>query len=347
MSEWILDLINRNKYAEVRNMLIEMNVVDIAQIVEEIDKDKLLILFRILPKEMAAGVFSYIPSELQEFIVESITDKEIKNIIDTLFLDDAVDFLEEMPANVVKRVLRNTDPETRKLINQFLNYPEDSVGSIMTIEFVDLKKEMTVREAIQHVKETGVDKETIDNCYVLDNNRILEGVISIRKLILSDDNEKLEDIMETDIKSANTHDHREVLVSLFKKYDLLSLPVTDNEYRLVGIVTVDDVVDIMDQEATEDFQLMAAMQPSEKEYLKTGVLELAKNRIFWLLILMISATFTGSIISKYEDALQAVVILASFIPMIMDTGINSPLTCKGSPLTSASHKIPCFSSKSL
>ncbi|MGI6563797.1 MAG: magnesium transporter [Clostridia bacterium] len=323
MSEWILDLINRNKYAEVRNMLIEMNVVDIAQIVEEIDKDKLLILFRILPKEMAAGVFSYIPSELQEFIVESITDKEIKNIIDTLFLDDAVDFLEEMPANVVKRVLRNTDPETRKLINQFLNYPEDSVGSIMTIEFVDLKKEMTVREAIQHVKETGVDKETIDNCYVLDNNRILEGVISIRKLILSDDNEKLEDIMETDIKSANTHDHREVLVSLFKKYDLLSLPVTDNEYRLVGIVTVDDVVDIMDQEATEDFQLMAAMQPSEKEYLKTGVLELAKNRIFWLLILMISATFTGSIISKYEDALQAVVILASFIPMIMDTGGNS------------------------
>jgi magnesium transporter len=304
-------------------MLIEMNVVDIAQIVEEIDKDKLLILFRILPKEMAAGVFSYIPSELQEFIVESITDKEIKNIIDTLFLDDAVDFLEEMPANVVKRVLRNTDPETRKLINQFLNYPEDSVGSIMTIEFVDLKKEMTVREAIQHVKETGVDKETIDNCYVLDNNRILEGVISIRKLILSDDNEKLEDIMETDIKSANTHDHREVLVSLFKKYDLLSLPVTDNEYRLVGIVTVDDVVDIMDQEATEDFQLMAAMQPSEKEYLKTGVLELAKNRIFWLLILMISATFTGSIISKYEDALQAVVILASFIPMIMDTGGNS------------------------
>ncbi|NLY96218.1 MAG: magnesium transporter [Clostridiaceae bacterium] len=323
MSEWILDLINRNKYAEVRNMLIEMNVVDIAQIVEEIDKDKLLILFRILPKEMAAGVFSYIPSELQEFIVESITDKEIKNIIDTLFLDDAVDFLEEMPANVVKRVLRNTDPETRKLINQFLNYPEDSVGSIMTIEFVDLKKEMTVREAIQHVKETGVDKETIDNCYVLDNNRILEGVISIRKLILSDDNEKLEDIMETDIKSANTHDHREVLVSLFKKYDLLSLPVTDNEYRLVGIVTVDDVVDIMDQEATEDFQLMAAMQPSEKEYLKTGVLELAKNRIFWLLILMISATFTGNIISKYDDALQAVVILASFIPMIMDTGGNS------------------------
>jgi magnesium transporter len=323
MSEWILDLINRNKYAEVRNMLIEMNVVDIAQIVEEIDKDKLLILFRILPKEMAAGVFSYIPSELQEFIVESITDKEIKNIIDTLFLDDAVDFLEEMPANVVKRVLRNTDPETRKLINQFLNYPEDSVGSIMTIEFVDLKKEMTVREAIQHVKETGVDKETIDNCYVLDNNRILEGVISIRKLILSDDNEKLEDIMETDIKSANTHDHREVLVSLFKKYDLLSLPVTDNEYRLVGIVTVDDVVDIMDQEATEDIQLMAAMQPSEKEYLKTGVFELAKNRIFWLLILMISATFTGNIISKYDDALQAVVILASFIPMIMDTGGNS------------------------
>jgi len=228
-----------------------------------------------------------------------------------------------MPSNIVKKVLKNTDEETRKLINQFLNYPEDSAGSIMTIEFVDLKKEMTVKQALQHIKETGVDKETIDTCYVIDNNRILEGVISIRKLILSEESALVKDLMEKDAVYINTHDDQEKMASLFKKYDLLSMPVVDNERRLVGIVTIDDVIDVIEQANTEDIQKMAAMQPSEEKYLKTNALVLAKHRIIWLLILMISATFTGKIIRKFDDVLQAVVVLASFIPMIMDTGGNS------------------------
>jgi len=300
-----------------------MNEVDIAQLLEELDKQKLLIIFRILPKELAAGVFSYIPYELQGYIIESITDKEIKSIIDELFLDDTIDFLEEMPSNIVKRVLQATDDETRKLINQFLKYLEDSAGSIMTIEYVDLKKEMTVKQALEHIKETGVDKETIDTCYVLDNNRILEGIISIRKLILSDESTLVGDIMETDPIYINTHDDHERIASLFKKYDLISMPVVDNERRLVGIVTIDDVVDIIDQENTEDFQKMAAMHPSDEEYLKTSPLTLARHRITWLLILMISATLTGNIIIRFNDVLQSVVVLASFIPMLMDTGGNS------------------------
>ncbi len=324
MGDLILDLIEQRKYSEARKAIVEMNIVDIAQLFEGIeDKQNLLVMFRILPKDIAAGVFSYISYDLQRYIIESVTDKEIKNILDELFFDDAIDFLEEMPSNVVKRVLKNTDEKTRKLINQFLNYPEDSAGSIMTIEYVDLKKEMTVKEALQHIKETGFDKETIDNCYILDNNRKLKGVISIRKLILSDDSTVIEDIMEKDVIYVNTHDDQEKIASLFKKYDLISMPVVDNECRLVGIVTIDDIIDIIDQENTEDFQKMAAMQPSEEEYLKTNVLVLAKQRIVWLLILMISATFTGNIIRKFNDLLQSVVVLASFIPMLMDTGGNS------------------------
>jgi len=323
MKELILGLIENGNYSEARKKLMEMNEVDIAQLLEELDKQKLLIIFRILPKELAAGVFSYIPYELQGYIVESITDKEIKNIIDELFLDDTIDFLEEMPSNIVKRVLQATDDETRKLINQFLKYPEDSAGSIMTIEYVDLKKEMTVKQALEHIKETGVDKETVDTCYVLNENRILEGIIPIRKLILSDETTAVKDIMETDFVYVNTHDDQEKIASLFKKYDLISMPVVDNERRLVGIVTIDDVVDIIDQENTEDFQKMAAMHPSDEEYLKTSPLVLAKNRITWLLILMISATFTGKIIIKFNEVLQSVVVLASFIPMLMDTGGNS------------------------
>lgn len=323
MKEKILDLIEQGKYVDVRKQIIEMNVVDIAQLFEEIEKQKLLVVFRILPKDIASDVFAYIPNELQKFIVESISDKEIKSIIDELFLDDVIAFLEEMPSNIVKKVLKNTDEETRKLINQFLNYPEDSAGSIMTIEFVDLKKEMTVKQALQHIKETGVDKETIDTCYVIDNNRILEGVISIRKLILSEESALVKDIMQKDAVYINTHDDQEKMASLFKKYDLLSMPVVDNERRLVGIVTIDDVIDVIEQANTEDIQKMAAMQPSEEKYLKTNALVLAKHRIIWLLILMISATFTGKIIRKFDDVLQAVVVLASFIPMIMDTGGNS------------------------
>ena len=323
MKEMILNLIEKGKYADVRKEIVDMNVVDIAQLFEELDKQKLLVVLRILPKDMASGVFSYIPNELQKYIIESITDKEIKNIFDKLFFDDTIDFLEEMPSNIVKKVLKNTDEDTRILINQFLNYPENSAGSIMTIEFVDLKKEMTVKQAIQHIKETGVDKETIYTCYVIDNNRKLEGVISTRKLILSEDTTIVRDIMEKDVVYINTYDDREKITSLFKKYDFLSMPVVDSECRLVGIVTVDDIVDIIDQENTEDFQKMAAMQPSEKEYLKTNTMVLAKHRIIWLLILMISATFTGNIIRKFDEVLQTVVVLASFIPMLMDTGGNA------------------------
>jgi len=323
MSEMILELINQGKYNEAKKEIVTMNVVDIAQLFEEINRQKLLVMFRILPKEIAADVFSYISYELQRYIIESITDKEIQNIINELYLDDTIDFLEEMPSNVVKKVLKNTDETTRKLINQFLNYPEESAGSIMTIEYVDLKKEMSVKQALEHIKETGVDKETIDTCYVIDSMRILEGVISIRKLVLSEESTIIKDIMETDVVYVHTHDDQEKIASLFKKYDFTSMPVVDNERRLVGIVTIDDVVDIIEQENTEDMQKMAAMHPSEEEYLKTNVFRLARHRITWLLILMISATFTGNIIRKFNDVLQSVVILASFIPMLMDTAGNS------------------------
>ncbi|MGI5997363.1 MAG: magnesium transporter [Lutispora sp.] len=323
MQETIMKLIQENRYKEVRNEISEMNIVDIAQLLMELDKTKLLILFRILPKEIAADVFSYVSLELQQYIIESITDKEIRNIVNDLFIDDAVDFLEEMPSNVVKKVLRNTDEETRKLINQFLKYPEYSAGSVMTIEFVDLKKQMTVKEALCHIRATGVDKETINTCYVIDKGRKLEGVLSIRKLILADESIIIGDIMNEDVIYANTLDDQETVADLFKKYDLTALPVVDNEHRLVGIVTIDDIVDIIEQENTEDLHKMAAMEPLEEEYLKTSPLKLAKHRIVWLLILMISATFTGSIIKRYEELLQSIVILTAFIPMLMNTGGNA------------------------
>lgn len=323
MKNIILNLVEQGKYSEARKRIISLNIIDIAQMLEELEQQKLLITFRILPKDLAAGVFTHMPSELQRCIIESITDKEVKSILDELFLDDTIDFLEEMPANVVKRILRNTNEETRRLINQFLNYPKDSAGSLMTIEYVDLRKEMTVEQAIKRIKETGIDKETIDTCYVIDNNRILEGAISIRKLILSDESTLLKDIMDTGVIFINTHDDQEDVANLFKKYNYLVIPVVDNERRLVGIVTIDDVLEVIDQEATEDLQKMAAIQPSEKEYLKTSALQLARHRLPWLLILMISATFTGGIIKRFENALQSVMVLASFIPMLMDTGGNA------------------------
>jgi len=308
---------------QARNELKDMNVVDIAQLLDETSQEKMLIIFRILPKDISADVFSYLSSEKQRYIIESITDKEIKNIIDELFLDDTIDFLEELPANVVKKVLKNTDENTRALINQFLKYPENSAGSIMTIEYVDLKKEMTVREALEHIKRTGIDKETIDTCYVMDKNRKLEGVISIRQLILNDDDTIIGDIMDENVIYVHTLEDQEQVADVFRKYDFNSMPVVDNENRLVGIITIDDIVDIIEQENTEDFQKMAAMAPSEEEYLKTSVFTLAKHRIVWLLVLMISATFTGNIIEKFEKTLQSVVVLAAFIPMIMDTGGNA------------------------
>lgn len=323
MEKRLMEMVNQNKAYEIRKELLEMNVVDIAHILDQVDKHQLVRLFRILPKDMAAGVFSYISAETQLHIVEVITDNEIKTIIDELFIDDAVDFIEEMPANVVKKVLKNTDEHLRKQINQLLNYPEDSAGTIMTIEYVDLKKEMSVNEAIDHIKKTGVDKETINTCYVIDANRKLEGVISIRKLILSDGSSLIKDIFTKDAISVKTMDDQEIAAQLFKKYDLISMPVVDNENRLVGIITVDDIVDIIERENTEDIQKMAAMEPSDELYLKTGVFKLAKHRVVWLLVLMVSATLTGNIIKKYEDVLQTIVILASFIPMLMDTGGNA------------------------
>lgn len=323
MKEKIINLVEQGKYAEVRKEIINLNVVDTAGLFEEIDQQKLLIIFRILPKDLSSDVFTHMSSERQRYVIESITDEEVVNILDSLFIDDAVDFLEEMPSNVVKKMLKNTNEKTRGIINQILNYPEDSAGSIMTIEYVDLKKEMTVKGAIQYIKKIGIDKETIDTCYVISSNRKLEGVISLRKLILSDNLTLIKDIMDTNVISINTHDDQEDVANVFKKYDYYVMPVTDNENRLVGIITVDDILDVIDQETTEDLHKMAAMQPSEKAYLKTKNWELAKNRIPWLLILMVSAYFTGGIIEKYENALQSVIILASFIPMIMDTGGNS------------------------
>ena len=323
VQDFILGLIHQGRLAEARTWISQMNVVDIAYWLEELEDDKILVLFRLLPKDVAAEVFSHFSKEQQEFIIESIADREIKSIIDELFLDDTVDLIEEMPANVVKKVLRNTSEERRKLINQFLKYPENSAGSLMTIEFVDLKKEMRVDQALENIRKNGVDKETINICYVIDSNRKLEGIIPIRKLILSHPSEIIKDIMETNFISVHTLDDQEEVANIFRKYDLIAVPVVDNENRLVGIITVDDIVDIIEEENTEDFHKMAAIQPSDEEYLKTKVTALAKHRVIWLLVLMISATFTGTIIQKFEEVLQSVVALTYFIPMLMDTGGNA------------------------
>ena len=280
-------------------------------------------MFRILPKDFSSEVFYYMSFDLQKYVIDSMTDEEAIKVLDDLYLDDAVDFLEEMPANVVKRILKNTDKDMRDLINQFLDYPADSAGSLMTIEYVDLKKEMTVAQALQYIKRIGIDKRTINTCFVMDQSRILEGRISLRRLILCDETEIIKDIMDTEGVSVNTHDDQEEVAALFRKYDYYVMPVVDKESRLVGIITVDDVLDVIDREATEDIQRMAAMRPSETEYLKTGNWSLTKHRLPWLLVLMVSATFTGGIISRYESALQATIILTAFIPMLMDTGGNS------------------------
>ena len=302
---------------------MEENPVDIPELFEDLTKEQSLKIFRILPKDTSAEVFSYLSSEKQQEIVENITDEEIRHIIDEMFIDDTVDFIEEMPANVVDKILQNTSPDTRKLINQFLKYPENSAGSVMTVEYVSLKSDMNIGQALNHIKKVGIDNETIDICYIIDNQRKLVGFISLKSLIFLDDILPLVDAMETNVISAITTDDQEFIASQFRKYDLTSMPVVDNEGRLVGIITIDDVVDVIDQENTEDFQKMAAMNPSDEEYLKESVFSLAKHRIIWLLVLMISATATGTIIRRYEEVLQSVVILAAFIPMLMDTGGNA------------------------
>ncbi|MDU2123525.1 MAG: magnesium transporter [Clostridium celatum] len=323
MAQELLRVIRHNNISELSQVLQRMNSVDIAKSMEELDDKSLVVVFRLLTKDTSAEVFSYLDKESQQKIIELITDDEIKEIIENLFLDDTVDIIEELPANIVGKIISNTSLEKRQLINQFLKYEEDSAGAIMTIEFIDFKEGMTIKEAIDYTRRIGVNKESLDNCFIIDRKRRLKGIISLKDLILSDENILVSDVMETNIVSVKTFEDQEKVADLFKTYDLISMPVVDVENRLVGIITVDDIVDIIEQENTEDFQKMAAMEPSEQPYLKTPVLTLAKNRIVWLLVLMISATVTGSIIQGFEDVLQSVVILASFIPMLMDTGGNS------------------------
>jgi len=281
------------------------------------------LLFRLLPKEQAAETFVEMDEDMQELLILGFSDTELKEVVDELYVDDAVDLIEEMPANVVKRILRQADPDTRKMINEILKYPDDSAGSIMTTEYVSFRPDMTVMEAIKRIRRTGVDKETIYTCYVIEDNRKLVGIVSIRTLLLSEENDVIRDIMETHVIAVGTLDDQEAVAHMFRKYNFLAMPVVDGENRLVGIVTVDDAIDVMQEEATEDIEMMAAITPTDKPYMKTGVFETWRKRIPWLLILMISATFTGMIITSFEDALAAQVVLTAFIPMLMDTGGNS------------------------
>ena len=322
-NEALLELVRSKKFRTLRQVLSEMNEVDVAAFIEELDPEKTVVVFRMLPKELASDVFACLELDKQQHIVSSITDKELTNIIEDLSVDDAVDMVEELPANIVKRVLQNATPETRSQINEFLKYPENSAGSIMTAEYIGLRKTMTVEDAFAYIRQNGVDKETIYTCYVMDNKRTLEGVITVKDLLMNPYETLIEDIMDTRIIKARTTDDREDVVDLFNKYDLTTLPVVDTEDRLVGIITVDDAVDVMEEEATEDFEKMAAMMPSEKPYLKTGVFEMAKHRILWLMILMISATVTGGILAKYEEAFALLPILVTFVPQLMDTGGNA------------------------
>lgn len=322
MNERILELLEMRSYAKLREEIIEMNPYDIAVVMQEIPKEMLPILFRILPKELAAETFVEMEADMQQLLIDSFNDSELKAMLSELYVDDTVDIIEEMPANVVKRILHHTDTETRAMINQILNYPKDSAGSIMTTEFVDLKKTMTVADAFAKIRKTGPDKETIYTCYVVNANRKLIGLVSAKQLMLADQNAIIEDIMETNIIFVNTYEDKENVAHLFDKYDFLAIPVVDKEERLVGIVTIDDAIDVLQEENTEDFAKMAAITSTDATYFKTPVWKHAKSRIFWLLFLMFSAVITGTIITSYEKAFSAVPLLVSFIPMLMGTGGN-------------------------
>ncbi|MCL2122204.1 MAG: magnesium transporter [Clostridiales bacterium] len=321
--EELLLLLENREFRQLREALTELNKADAAEFLETLPEKQMLIVFRTLHKETAADVFSYLSPELQEKLITTITDREASAIIDELAVDDAVDALDELPANVVQRLLRYTSPETRQTINQFLNYPEFSAGSIMTSEFVHLKKEMTVQQAFERIRKVGLDSETVYTCYVTDANRRIEGVVTVRALFLASLETKIEEIMDKEVIYAHTSDNQEEAAQIISKYDFLSLPVVDQEDRLVGIITVDDIIDVIQEENTEDFEKMAAMRPSQTTYLKTSVLEMARNRVPWLLVLMVSATFTGGILSNFEHAISLMPILVTFIPMLMDTGGNS------------------------
>ena len=325
MVEIISKMLANNKFSAIKEMLSEMNVVDIAAMMEEIeDEENQVRLFRLLPKSSSADVFSYLDSDIQTNIVAAITGSELNLLMEDMFIDDAVDFLEEVPANVVTRVLAHTSSETRNLINKFLQYPDNSAGSIMTIEMVSFPETYSVREAVEEIRRTALVKETIYTCYCTDGKRKLVGTVPLRRLIVSPENALVKDIMYDDeqLIFVNTMDDQEEVADIAKKYDLLSIPVVDKEQRLVGIITIDDIVDVIEEENTEDFEKMALLLPSEDEYLKTNVFKLYKNRIIWLMILMVSATFTGQIIEGFENKLSMIAGLTAAIPMLMDTGGN-------------------------
>lgn len=322
MYEKITELLEKKDYPQLKEILSDMNEADIAAVLKELPQEKLPLVYRILPKELAAEVFVNMDSDDQEFLIRAFSDNELREVLDEMYVDDAVDVIEEMPATVVKRILQHTDPEMRKSINEILQYPEDSAGSLMTTEYVDLKKYMTVSDAFTRIRRTGVDKETIYICYVTDENRKLLGIVTVKDLLLSDSTDKIFEIMDTNIISTSTLEDKEVVAEKFRKYDLLALPVVDRENRLVGIITIDDAMDVLQDENTEDIEKMAAITPTDKPYLKMGVFEIWKKRFPWLLLLMVSATFTGRIIQSFESALQAYVVLTAYIPMLMGTGGN-------------------------
>ncbi len=320
--EEVREMLTHKEFNKLKQLLAEMNSADISNILDELEKEEAIKLFRILSKEQAGETFSYMETDMRQKLIQDLTDSELRNVLDELFMDDTVDLIEEMPSNVVTRILRTVNKNDRKVINELLKYPEDSAGSIMTTEFVDLKSSMTIREAIDRIRKIGVDSETINTCYVLTTTRKLVGTVSIREILLANENDIIKDLMETNIISVITTEDQEEVAKTFDKYDLYALPVVDNENRLVGIVTVDDAINVIQDETSEDFEKMAAITPNENGYFQTSVFKHAKNRILWLLILMLSATITGSIITNYEEAFQVVPILVAFIPMIMGTGGN-------------------------
>ena len=317
------EMLDNRQYSSFMRRIDEMNPVDAAEFLTELPDERLPFAFRLLKKDTAAEIFAELDSDLQSRIVEALSDRETGNILDELATDDAVDMLEEMPAGVVKRLLRVASPETRAELNRFLAYPEDSAGSVMTSEFIDLTKSMTCAEAVAHIRKTGLDKETVYSAYVTDASRVLEGVVELRQLLFASPEQKIEELMDTNVIYAHTEDDRETVANLISHYDLLVLPIVDREERLVGIVTVDDALDVLEQEATEDIEKMAAILPTDKPYLKTSVWETWKKRIPWLLLLMVSATFTSTIITHYETAIGTYAILTAFFPMLMDTGGNA------------------------
>ena len=323
MQKTLLQMLEEKKYSTLRDILVTMNPSDIAALFGELEERQIPLMFRLLPKEQAAETFVEMEPDAQELLIKSFSDNELKEIVDELYVDDAADLVEEMPANVVKRILKQADPEMRSRINQILRYPENSAGSIMTMEYVSLRPSMTVEEAILRIRRQGVDKETIYTCYVTEGRKLI-GLVTVKDLLLAQDDETpIQEMMETNLICVNTHTDQEEVARMFSKYNFLALPVVDKENRMLGIVTFDDAMDVMVDEATEDMEIMSGMLPSEKTYLKSGVFELFKNRIPWLMLLMVSATFTGLIITAFEDALAAQVALTAFIPMLMGTGGNS------------------------